>query len=340
MLRRGHTVSFYERSTPYYAGARDLQVLPSGGRLWLYDMLAEVRAQAARDLDTADLALCTSYCPDGASICDLILQSRAGIRAFYDLDTPVTLSGLREGRELSYLPQRGLGDFDLVLSYTGGQALDELKSRLGARRVAPLYGSVDPENHRPAAPSEEFRASLSYLGTYAEDRQRALEELFLGPAARLPQERFLIGGAQYPESFPWLDNVAFVRHVPPPVHPAFFSSCRATLNITRAAMAAYGYCPSGRLFEAAACGAPLLTDSWQGLECFFEPGREVLQVGSADDVVNAMALSDKELRAVAEAARDRTLTQHTGDHRVAELERICSQAGGQAGATVSQTAYA
>jgi spore maturation protein CgeB len=266
----------------------------------------------------------------------MILESRAAIKAFYDLDTPVTLSGLREGRELDYLPARGLGDFDVVLSYTGGRALHELQGRLGARRVAPLYGSVDPENHRPAAPREEFRASLSYLGTYAEDRQVALEELFLGAAARLPRERFLIGGAQYPESFPWRENVAFVRHVPPPMHPEFFSSCRATLNITRAAMASYGYCPSGRLFEAAACGAPLVTDSWDGLECFFAPGREVLPVRSANDVVEAMELSDAELRAIAKAARERTLAEHTGERRVEELERICARVHAQVWDPASQ----
>jgi spore maturation protein CgeB len=325
MLRRGHTVSFYERSTPYYAGARDLQELPAGGRLCMYGSLEDVREEAVRDLGDASLAIATSYCYEGAAACELILESRAEIKAFYDLDTPMTLSGLRDGKDLKYLPTRGLGDFDMVLSYTGGRALDELKTRVGARRVAPLYGSVDPENHRPAAPREEFRASLSYLGTYAEDRQEALQKLFLRAAARLPQKRFLIGGAQYPDSFPWMENVAFVRHVPPPMHPEFFSSCRATLNITRSAMASYGYCPSGRLFEAAACGAPLLTDSWEGLECFFEPGREVLRVSSADDVVSAMALSDGELRAIGDAARERALAEHTGDRRVAELEAICAQ---------------
>lgn len=336
MVRRGHTVVFYERVTPYYAGARDLQELPPGASLRFYSSLEELRDQALRELSRADLALATSYCPEGAAVCDLILESAAEIKGFYDLDTPVTLSGLRDGRELEYLPARGLSDFDIVLSYTGGRALEELKSRLGARNVAPLYGSVDRENHRPAAARDEFRASLSYLGTYAEDRQRALQELFLGAAARLPQERFLIGGALYPDSFPWLENVAFVRHIPPPMHPEFFSSCRATLNITRSAMASYGYCPSGRLFEAAACGAPLLTDVWEGLDCFFEPGREVLPVTSADDVVNAMSLGDGELRNIADAARERTLAEHTGDRRVIELERICSQISEVA----SETTYA
>ena len=329
MLRRGHTVTFYEHDVPYYAGARDLHVLPAGGKLRLYSDLDSIHDEAKRELDNADLALCTSFCPDGAAACELILESRAGIKAFYDLDTPVTLAGLRAGEPIGYMPSRGLGDFDLVLSYTGGRVLDELKSRLGARRVASLYGSVDPENHRPVPPREEFRATLSYLGTYAEDRQQALMELFMKPAERMPAEKFLIGGAQYPDQS-WPVNVALLPHVPPPDHPAFFCSSRATLNITRGVMAAYGYCPSGRLFEAAACGVPLLTDRWEGLDSFFTLGQEILPVASAGDVVHALSLSEKELCGIADAARQRTLAEHTGVCRVAELEKICNSVSSHA----------
>ena len=323
MLRRGHTVSFFERDVPYYASTRDIRELPPGGKLRLYSHLEEVGAEARLDLDDADLAICTSYCPDGPAACELILDSKAEVKAFYDLDTPVTLDGLRRGSTVEYIPARGLGDFDLVLSYTGGRALDELRDRLGARVVAPLYGSVDPETHCPVAAREEFRATLSYLGTYAADRQAALNELFLEPARALPEARFLIGGAQYPEEFPWAENIAFVQHLPPSLHPAFFCSGRATLNVTRRAMASYGYCPSGRLFEAAACGVPLLTDRWEGLETFFEPGGEILAVSSRDEVLEAISLPDEDLRGIARAARERTLSEHTGEHRVMELERVC-----------------
>jgi len=323
LLRRGHTVTFYERDVPYYASTRDLWELPAGGRLRLYGSLEDIREEAGRELDGADLALCTSYCPDGPAACDLILSSCAELKAFYDLDTPVTLDGLSSGGTVEYLPVRGLGDFDLVLSFTGGRALEELKSRLGARVVAPLYGSVDPETHFPVAPREEFRATLSYLGTYAADRQDGVNELLLEPARRMPGERFLIGGAQYPEAFPWAANIAFVHHLPPSLHPAFFCSGRATLNVTRRAMASYGYCPSGRMFEAAACGVPILTDCWEGLESFFAFEREVLPVRSAEDVRSALRRSDAELGRMAEAARERTLAEHTGDRRVMELERLC-----------------
>ncbi len=325
LLRRGHTMTFYEKDVPYYAGARDLWELPRGARLRLYSSRAEIGSEARREMEAADLALCTSFCPDGAEVAGWILDSGAEVKAFYDMDTPVTLNRLRSERAVEYLPADGLGEFDLVLSYTGGRALEELQTRLGARKVAPLYGWVDPELHYPAARAEGARAALSYLGTYAADRQEALERLFLEPARRLPEERFLMSGAQYPEAFPWSPNVYFSRHLEPVQHPAFFASARATLNVTRRAMAEYGYCPSGRMFEAAACEAPMLTDGWEGLESFFTPGEEVLRVESAEDVVDALSLGDAELRRMAEAARARTLKEHTAERRVEELERLCGQ---------------
>jgi spore maturation protein CgeB len=324
MLRRGHSVIFYERDTPYYADTRDLEQLPRGGVLRLYSSLDDILERAQQDLRDADLAICTSYCPDGRQACELILASSVPIRCFYDLDTPVTLHSVRAGKVIDYLPPNGLGEFDLVLSYTGGRALEELQQHLGARLIAPLYGSVDPENHKLAMPSPDFQCCLSYLGTYAADRQQALERLFIDPASLLPDERFLIGGSLFPPEFRRSDNIFQIEHVPPPMHPVFFSSCRATLNVTRSAMAQYGFCPSGRLFEAAACGAPILTDTWEGLDSFFTSGAEVVSVQCAEDVINALSLSDAELLSIACAGRERTLSEHTGDCRVLELERICS----------------
>ena len=326
MLGRGHTVIFYERDVPYYANTRDLHSLPEGAKLVLYSSLDEVREQIRRDLRDADVALSTSYCPDGVEASALILESRAGVKAFYDLDTPVTLDALTHAGNVTYLPASGLSEFDLVLSYTGGRALDELRSRLGARLVAPLYGWVDPDHYQPVPAQERFRSTLSYLGTYAADRQATLSRLFFETAARIPDERFLIGGAQYPDGLPWVENIWFVRHVPPSDHPVFFSSSRATLNVTREVMRRYGYCPQGRLFEAAACGTPLLSDDWEGLDSFFEPGRELVRVRSAEDVRDALSLSDHELDRIASAARERTLAEHTADRRVVALENICETA--------------
>lgn len=324
----GHHVVFFERDVPYYAQHRDLTALP-GGELRLFGSWEEIRASARREVAEADVAMVTSYCPDGVAATELVLEAAAGLRVFYDLDTPVTLEGLHAGRPISYLGPRGLVDFDLVLSYTGGEALEELRTQLGARRVAPLYGSVDPDVHRPVPPDPSLRCDLSYLGTYAADRQPALEELFIGPARALPDARFLIGGAQYPADFPWTPNLFFVRHVEPSRHPAFYGSSRATLNVTRRAMKEMGYCPSGRLFEAAACGTPILSDEWAGLGEFFRLGEEILVARSAVEVVDALRRPPEELSRIGRQARERALAEHTALHRAMELQGILETARSQ-----------
>jgi spore maturation protein CgeB len=329
---RGHHVVFFERDLPYYASHRDATELP-GCELRLYSDWLEVLPHARAELADAEVGLVTSYCPDGEAASEAVVSSRCWRAVFYDLDTPITLERLRAGEPVPYLGPRGLRDFDLVLSYTGGRALDELRARLGARRVAPLYGSVDPDRHGPAAPVARYRGDLSYLGTYAEDRQAALEQLLVEPARRAPQARFLIAGALYPQGFPWTPNIFFLRHLPPAEHPAFYSSSRLTLNVTRRAMAEMGYCPSGRLFEAAACGAPLLSDRWEGLDSFFRPGEEILIARHPEDALAAIALPDAVLAEVAQAARRRTLDEHTAGRRARELESALE--GAEAGATAA-----
>jgi spore maturation protein CgeB len=325
LAKQGHRVIFFERDVPYYALNRDLRELP-GTDLRLYPDWETVLPAARREVADADAAMVTSYCPDGARACDLVLSTAGPLTVFYDLDTPVTLERLGRGEPVPYVPAEGLGGFDLVLSYTGGRALDELRDRLGARRVAPLYGSVDPEVHRPADPLADFQGDVSYLGTYAADRQVALEQLFLKPAQRLPGKRFVIGGAQYPVDFPWGDNVFFVRHLPPADHPSFFASSPLTLNVTRGAMASMGYCPSGRLFEAAACGTAVLSDSWEGLDRFFEPDREIFTAATTEEACEILSLPREEIRKAARAARERTLAEHTAERRAAEMVEL--MAGG------------
>lgn len=320
--RRGHKVVFFEKDVPYYAAHRDVTELPGGGELLLYKSWNEALPDARRHLSDADVAMITSYCPDGIAASDLVLSCDVGVKTFYDMDTPVTLNCLAAGKSLCYIGARGLADFDLVLSYTGGAALDQLQTRLGARRVAPLYGHVDPEVHHPVDPVDRYQADLSYLGTYAPDRQAALEALFIEPARRLPHRRFLLGGAQYPADFPWADNIYFVQHMPPSEHPAFFCSSRLTLNVTRRAMADMGYCPSGRLFEAAACGTPVLSDAWEGLDTFFTPGHEILIARDPADSIAALEISDAQLSRITRVARERTLAEHTSEARVRELELL------------------
>jgi spore maturation protein CgeB len=319
LARRGHHTVFFERDVPYYAAHRDALAV-EGVELVLYDDLAQIAKRAEEELRAADVGMVTSYCPDAIPATALV-AGNARTSVFYDLDTPVTLDGLRRGDAVSYIGPRGLGDFDLVLSFTGGEALTALQSTLGARRVAPLYGSVDPAVHHPVPPVDRYRSALSYLGTYAEDRQRMLEALLLGPARLRPEMRFIIGGAAYPHDFPWLANLFFVRHLPPAEHPAFFSSSPITLNVTRRAMAEMGYCPSGRLFEAAACGTAILSDRWEGIERFFTPGEELLVARTTEEALGALDRSDEELSRIGRAARERALGEHTADHRAIDLER-------------------
>jgi spore maturation protein CgeB len=315
--RQGHRITFFERDAPWYAAARDAVEIP-GLEVVLYPSWEEALPAARAALRGADAAIVTSYCPDGLAASALVLESDVPARVFYDLDTPVTLDLLAAGNRPDWLPA-SLDGFDLVLSYTGGEALARLRSELGARRVSPLYGSVDPDAHHPVPPVAGYRADLSYLGTYAADRQAALERLFIEPARRRPGQRFVIGGAQYPGDFPWTENIHFVRHMPSPEHPAFFSSSRLTLNVTRRAMAALGWCPSGRLFEAACCGTPVLSDVWDGIEAFYTPGEEILLARDTDDALAALDLGEAEMRRIARRARERTLEEHTGARRAGEM---------------------
>jgi spore maturation protein CgeB len=324
LARQGHDVTFFERDVSYYANHRDL-LWPKSYKLVLYPSWPEVNSLAKSAVFESDVTVVTSYCPDAPAACALVLGSKT-TKVFYDLDTAVTIQTFRANGSVDYIPQAGLGDFDVVLSYVGGQALKELQELFGAKQVAPLYGSVDPDVHKPVAPSSHYHSDLSYLGTYAADRQSSVQALFLDPAQRLPQRKFLLGGAQYPDDFPWNENVWFVEHVPPPEHPAFYSSSKATLNVTRSAMASFGYCPSGRLFEAAACETPVISDSWKGLDQFFEPGREILVASSADDVVNALELGDQELRSIGKAARERVFSAHTAAHRSREFLQLVETA--------------
>lgn len=324
--RAGHRVVFFERDVPYYAAHRDLSSSDCF-ELVLYSTFAEVAARAGRELAEADAAFVTSYCPDAREATAMIAASSVALSVFYDLDTPITLARLDRNETIEYLPEDGLGQFDLVLSYTGGAALDSLCERLGARKALPLYGSVDPGEHRPSARRDCYTCDFSYLGTWAEDRQAELEKLFLEPARRLPDSRFLIGGSLYPEDFPWSPNIWFCRHVPPPEHNAFYCSSRLTLSITRGAMAALGYCPSGRLFEAAACGVPIVSDWWEGLDSFFEPDRELLVARTTDEALAALRRSDADLRRVAAAARARALAEHTAEARAAQLIDHLREAG-------------
>ncbi len=330
----GHEIDFFERDTHYYAAHRDADYFPFA-RLHLYSGWRDVLPETVRCLADADTALVTSYCPDGVNASRLIADTRVPRTIFYDMDTPVTLSRLDKGECVEYLPPEGLSAFDLVLSYTGGESLRRLRDELHARCVATLYGWADPASYHPVKPVPEFEADLSYLGTYAADRQPVLEELLYRPARILPDRRFVMAGAMFPHSYDKPANVTLLEHVPPHQHPAFFCSSRISLNVTRASMASMGYCPSGRLFEAGACGTPILSDWWTGLDEFFEPGEEILIAKSYADAVRAITEDPKTLKRIGSRAQQRVLDCHTPEIRARQLINLIESPVDQTTATDS-----
>ncbi len=321
--RLGHQCVFYEKDVEYYYWRRDLTSCDYC-ELLLYPEWQAVRARALADAASSDVVVIGSYCPEGARIGEEMLGLPGPLRVFYDLDTPVTLKNLQD-RGVEYLGAEQIPAYDLYLSFTGGAILRELESACGARRARTLYGCVDPDVYARMPPRPEFQCRLSYMGTHSPDRQHKLEQLFLKPARQSKEERFLLAGSLYPRDWSWPPNVVRFDHVAPADHPALYSSSRATLNITRDGMARAGYCPSGRFFEAAACGTPILSDWWQGLDEFFGP-EEIVVVSNETDVIAALGRDDAELARMAERARQRTLEEHSGERRARQLINFLEEA--------------
>ncbi|HEU4698796.1 MAG TPA: glycosyltransferase [Gemmatimonadales bacterium] len=320
LVRRGHDVLFLERDVPWYAENRDL-AKPPYGRTVLYDDLAALKEAHGRAVAEADLVIVGSYVPEGVAVGEWVTREAEGVTAFYDIDTPVTLAKLGRG-DAEYLAPELIPRYDLYLSFTGGPTLERIEREYGAPMARPLYCSVDPELYFPeAAPGHVPEWDLGYMGTYSADRQPPLDRLLLEPARRWAVGRFVVAGPQYPAAIGWPRNVRRIEHLPPARHRAFYTAQRFTLNITRADMVAAGYSPSVRLFEAAACGTPIVSDWWPGLDTLFEPGTEILIARSAEDTLGFLRdLGEPERRAMGERARARVLADHTAAHRAAELE--------------------
>ena len=320
----GHEVHFFEKDVPYYRLRRDFERCDYCA-LTLYREWDQVRGDALQTGNESDAVIAASYLPEGARICDELLDLAHPLRVFYDLDTPITLGNLKHGG-VGYLRASQIPEFDLLLSFTGGKVLEELETAYGARMARPLYGCVDPDLYAKVEPHAEFACDLSYMGTFAADRQSKVDELFLEPARRHPKKKFLLAGALYPGDWQWPKNIVKLDHIAPDSHPQFYSSSRTTLNITREKMARSGWCPSGRFFEAAACGTPMISDWWQGLDEFFDLESDLRVVSTADDVEEALNLPDSELGALAEHARERTLEEHSGRRRAEELLQYFEEA--------------
>ncbi len=321
MAARGHDVLFLERDVPWYADHRDLPN-PAFGRTQLYDSLDELRDRFGDEVASADLVVVGSYVPEGIDVGRWVTTTATGLTAFYDIDTPVTLAALDQGC-CDYLAPDLVPAFDLYLSFTGGPLLDVLSRRYGSPRPIAFHCLVDPDAYQPRP--RPHRWDLGYLGTYSDDRQPVLDRLLLEPARLRPDLRFVVAGPQYPPTVRWPANVERIEHLPPADHPWFYAGQRLTLNVTRADMVRAGWSPSVRLFEAAACAVPVVSDRWEGLDRFFVPDEEIFVTDVADDVVTMLDQLDPERRAlVGERARARVLAEHTADHRVSELEQAVS----------------
>ncbi len=313
---RGHDILFLERDVPWYASNRDLQN-PDFCRLEFYSSLEDLRRH--RDvIADADAVIVGSYVPEGVAVGQWVQQTAKGVVAFYDIDTPVTLAKLERG-DYEYLTPALIRDYDVYFSFTGGHTLDYLMNHYGSPAARALYCSVDPKAY-PALDREK-RWDLSYLGTYSPDRQPTLERLLVEPARRAPHLRFVVAGPQYPADIDWPSNAERIDHVPPGDHPAFYAQSRYTLNVTRADMIRAGYSPSVRLFEAAACGTPIISDIWDGIETLLEPGQDIILAEKPEDVLNVLdTWAETRREALGASAQRRILAEHTAAHRAASME--------------------
>jgi spore maturation protein CgeB len=321
LAARGHKVLFLERNTPWYAAARDLPK-PSYCRAVIYHNFNELK-QFTAAVQSADLVIVGSYVPNGIAIGNWALKTARGITAFYDIDTPVTLAML-EQNDAPYLLPDMIPRYDIYLSFTGGPIPEYLERRYGSPMARALYCAVDPELYQPVR-RRRSRWHLGYMGTYCAERQRMLERLLLEPARRHADARMVVAGAQYPASIPWPGNVERIEHVEPAAHSSFYGKQSFTLNLTRPTMVRAGYSPSVRLFEAAACACPVISDWWEGLDQFFVIGEEILVADTPERIAEYLFDLPPEKRcAIGRKARTRILAAHTAAHRAIELETYVS----------------
>lgn len=324
LVERGHRLLFLERDVPWYASNRDLP-RPPYGSTELYGSLEELKRRFEGPVRMADLVIVGSYVPEGVEVGRWVQATAQGVKAFYDIDTPVTLGKLRRG-DHEYIAPDLIPAYDLYLSFAGGRVLDELERQYGSPAARPLYCAVDPDLYYPER--RDLQWDLGYMGTYSPDRQPGVERFLLQPAQQLEECCFVVAGPNFPDVERWPANVRHVSHLAPDRHRAFYNEQRFTLNITRAEMTAVGYSPSVRLFEAGACGAPIISDHWEGLDTFFVPGREILVVRSTEEVKAILLdMPETERLAMGACARAVVLANHTAAHRVLELEGYLASIG-------------
>lgn len=323
LQKRGHQIVFFEKNEEWYASNRDMPC-PEFCQVRLFDHWRSALPAIRQEIEDCDVAIVGSYFPEGIRVTDELANSKVPIKVFYDIDTPITLSKLRAGGA-EYLQPRQVRHFDLYLSFTGGPILNQIKQEFHAPRALPFYCSFEPQKYRPRGVYRRYQCDLSYMGTYAADRQPKLDELFIAPALNAPNRRFLLAGPQYPSKIKWPGNVRRIKHLSPRWHPHFYSSSRLTLNVTRQAMAEWGFSPSVRLFEAAACACPIISDTWPGLDSILKTGEEVLVAESSSEIIFILRdTDDLQLQRIGQLARERVLVEHSSSRRAEEFEQHVS----------------
>jgi spore maturation protein CgeB len=316
LYKAGHKVIFLERDVPWYSDNRDLPT-PEYCRLILYKDISELKNQYAQEIKKADFVIVGSYVPEGVSVGTWVIKEAEGMKFFYDIDTPVTLSKLQKN-DYEYLTPQLISQYDLYLSFAGGPILEILEQKYHSPAARSLYCSVDPALYFPV--EQPVKWDLGYLGTYSDDRQPSLEKLMLDAARKWKEGKFIVAGPQYPETVQWPSNLQYLPHLPPSKHRRFYCSQRYTMNITRADMIKAGYAPSVRLFEAAACGVPIISDYWQGLDEFLLPDKEILISRSAADTLSFLKeIPEEKRKQIGQNAQNKILSNHTAQHRAKEL---------------------
>jgi spore maturation protein CgeB len=320
----GHEITFYEPDALDRQRHRDIPD-PDWARVVVYDVpdAASVRRVVTSASRAADVVVkCT-----GVGVYDEVLEQAVldarradSIVIFWDVDAPATLTRLEAD---PFDPLRALvPDYDLVLTYGGGDPVVARYEALGARACTPIYNAVDPATHHPVPAQERFRADLSALVNRLPDREARVEEFFFSAVDALPERQFVLGGAGW-EDRVGARNLRYLGHVPPGDHNAFNCSPLAVLNVTRDSMVHNGYSPATRVFEAAGAGACIISDAWEGLDLFLEPDTEVIACSLGREVADALAGLDAAGAAeIGARARERVLSEHTYAHRAREVEEV------------------
>jgi spore maturation protein CgeB len=219
-----------------------------------------------------------------------------------------------------------ISQYDLIFTYGGGRPVVDAYKAQGARECVPVYNALDPQTHFPAPADARFEGDLGFVGNRLPDREERVEEFFLGPARLASGSTFVLAGNGWHDK-PRPANVRYVGHLYTADHNSFNCTPRAVLNISRESMARYGFSPATRVFEAAGAGACLITDAWEGIELFLEPGREVLVCRDGDEVAHTIAnLSGQRAKEIGAAARRRILAEHTYAHRARQVDAILAPA--------------